>query len=175
MKKKMNNTILVTTEEHLHMERARDVGQLDPAISPCQECENGQYMPLKLKGYILDGQSVGKKMKKPHHTARAGLTYNTIRTDMMKFDRKAVEAQLLQDFNVEHPFWKDNPNDYQFAPHERFYAEREVVTDFFKEYEDLLNVQRIQPQQECVGGKRNLEENVTDNETNENPRKKAFS
>jgi hypothetical protein len=80
-------------------------------------------MPLALKGYILDSQSVGKKMKKPHHTARAGLTQNMIRTDTMKFDCKAVEAQLLQDFNVEHPFWKDNPNDYQFAPHQRSYEE----------------------------------------------------
>jgi hypothetical protein len=33
MKKKMNNAILVTTEEHLHMERPMDVGQLDPAIN----------------------------------------------------------------------------------------------------------------------------------------------
>jgi hypothetical protein len=132
-------------------------------------------MPMKLKGYILDSQSVDKKMKKLHHTARAGLTYNTICTDTMKLDRKAAEAQLLQDFNVGHPFWKDNPNDYQFAPHQRSYAEREVVTDFFKEYEDLLNVQRTRPQQECVGGKRNPEENVTNSETNENPRKRAFS
>jgi hypothetical protein len=114
-------------------------------------------------------------MKKPHHTARAGLTNNTICTDTVKFDRKAVKAQLLQDFNVEHPFWKDNPDDYQFAPHQRSYVERGVVTDFFKEYEDLLNVQRIWPQQEFAGGKRNPEENVSDSETNENPRKKAFS
>jgi hypothetical protein len=35
MKKKMNNAISITTEEHLHhMERATDVGQLDPAINP---------------------------------------------------------------------------------------------------------------------------------------------
>jgi hypothetical protein len=34
MKKKMINAISITTEEHLHMERATDVGQLDPAISP---------------------------------------------------------------------------------------------------------------------------------------------
>jgi hypothetical protein len=114
-----------------------------PSYQPCQECDNGQYMPLALKGYILDSQSVGKKMKKPHHTARAGLTYNTIHTDAMKFDRKAVKAQLLQDFNVEHPFWVDDKDAPQFAPHQRSYAEREVVTDFFKEYEDLLNIQHI--------------------------------
>jgi hypothetical protein len=67
---------------------------------------------------------------------------------------------------------KDAP---QFAPHQRSYEEREVVTYFFKEYEDLLNIQHIRPQQECVGRKRNPEENVTDSETNENPRKKTFS
>jgi hypothetical protein len=79
-----------------------------PSYQPCQECaHNGHYMPLALKGYILDSQTVGKKMKKPHHTARAGLTYNMIRTDTMKFDCKAVNVQLLQDFNVEHPFWVD--------------------------------------------------------------------
>jgi hypothetical protein len=33
LKKKMNNAISVTTEEHLHMERATDVGQLEPAIN----------------------------------------------------------------------------------------------------------------------------------------------
>jgi hypothetical protein len=93
----------------------------------------------------------------------------------MKFDRKAVKAQLLQDFNVEHPCWEDKEDDYQFAPHQRSFAEREVVKDFFKEYEDLLNVPRIRPQQECVGGKRNQEENGSDSETNKNPRKKAFS
>jgi hypothetical protein len=103
-----------------------------PSYQPCQECDNGHYTPLALKGYILDSQTVGKKMKKPYHTARAGLTYNTIRTDTMKFDRKAVKAQLLQDFNVEHPFWVDRDNDYQFAPHQRSFAEREVVKDFFK-------------------------------------------
>jgi hypothetical protein len=69
----------------------------------------------------------------------------------------------------------DNPDDFQFAPHQRSYEEREVVTNFFKEYEDLLNVQHIRPQQECVGEKRNPEENVTDSESNENPRNKAFS
>jgi hypothetical protein len=81
---------------------------------------------LALKGCILDSQTVGKKMKKPHHTARAGLTYNTIRTDTMKFDRKAVKAQLLQDFNVEHTCWEDKEDDYQLAPHQRSFAEREV-------------------------------------------------
>jgi hypothetical protein len=112
-----------------------------PSSQPCQECDNGQYTHLALKDYILDSQTVW--MKNPHHTARAGLTYNMISTDTMKFDRKAVKTQLLQDFNVEHPFWKDNPNDYQFTPHQRSYEEREVVTDFFKEYKDLLNVKHI--------------------------------
>jgi hypothetical protein len=69
----------------------------------------------------------------------------------------------------------DKEDGYQFAPHQRSFVEREVVKDFFKEYEDLLNVPRIRPQQEYVGGKRNPEENVTVSETNENPRKKAFS
>jgi hypothetical protein len=65
-------------------------------------------MPLELEGYILDSQRVGEKMKKPHHTARAGPTYNMIRTDAMKFDRKAIKVQLPQDFNREHPFWMDD-------------------------------------------------------------------
>jgi hypothetical protein len=115
-----------------------------PSYQPCQECDNGQYMPLELQGCILDSQRVGKKMKKPHHTARAGLTYNSmIRTDAMKFDRKAIKAQLHQDSKREHPFWVDLKDDYQYVPHQRSYAIREVVRDFFKEYDDLLNVQRI--------------------------------
>jgi hypothetical protein len=100
-------------------------------------------MPLELQGCILDSQRVGEKMKKPHHTARAGLMYNTIRTDAMKFDCKAIKAQLHQDFNREHPCWVDNEDDYQYAPHKRSYAIREVVRDFFKEHDDLLNVQHI--------------------------------
>jgi hypothetical protein len=142
-----------------------------PSYQPCQECDNGHYTPLALKGYILDSQTVGKKMKKQHHTARAGLTYKTT----MKLDRKVVEAQLLQDFNVEHPCWEDKEDDYQFAPHQRSFAEREFVRDFFTEYDALLNVPRIRPQLECVVGKRNREENGSDSETNDNRRKKAFS
>jgi hypothetical protein len=171
------------TEQHhiYYVRRAPTYGTCNkcwatgPSYQPCQECDNGHYTPLALKGYILDSQTVGKKMEKPHHTASAGLTYNTIHTDTMKFYRKAVKAQLLQDFNVEHPCWEDKEDDYQFAPHQRSVVEREVVKDFFKEYKDLLNVPRIRPQQECVGGKRNREENGSDSETNENPRKKAFS
>jgi hypothetical protein len=100
-------------------------------------------MPLGLRGYILDSQRVGEKMKKPHHTARAGLTYNTIRTDTMKFDRTAIEAQLLQDFNIKHPFWVDDKDAPKFAPDSRAYEEREDLTDFFREYEDLLNMQHL--------------------------------
>jgi hypothetical protein len=98
-----------------------------PSYQPCQECDNSQYMTLELKGCILDSQRVGKKLKKPHHTSRAGLTYNTICTDAMKFDRKAIKAQLLQDFNREHPFWVDDEDEPQYAPHQRSYAIREVV------------------------------------------------
>jgi hypothetical protein len=76
-------------------------------------------MSLALKGYILDSLTVGKKMKKPHHTARAGLTHSTICTDTMKFDHKAVKAQPFEDFNVEHSFWVDKEDDYQFSPHQR--------------------------------------------------------
>jgi hypothetical protein len=86
-----------------------------------------------------------------------------------------IKAHLHQDFLQEHPGWVDNKFGYQYAPHQRSDAIGEVVRDFFKEYDDLLNVQRIRPQQECVGGKRKPEENVTDSETNENPRKKTFS
>jgi hypothetical protein len=93
----------------------------------------------------------------------------------MKFDRTAIEAQLLQDFNIKHPFWVDDKDAPKFAPDSRAYEEREVLTDYFKEYEDLLNMQRIGPLQECVGRKRNPEENVTENETNENHPKKTFS
>jgi hypothetical protein len=94
-----------------------------PSYQPCQECDNGHDMPLKLKGYIHDSQRVGEKMKKPHHTARAGLTYNTIHTDTMKFDRTAIEAQLLQDFNIKHPFWVDDKDAHKFAPDSRAYEE----------------------------------------------------
>jgi hypothetical protein len=146
-----------------------------PSYPPCQECDKGEYMPLELQGYILDSHRVGKKMMKPHHTARAGLAYNKTHTDTMKFNRKAIKAQLEQDFNQEHPGWVDREDNPQFAPHQRSYAIHEVVKDFFIEYDDLLNVQSIRPQQECVRGKRNPEENVTDNETNDNPRKKTFS
>jgi hypothetical protein len=139
-----------------------------PSYQPCQGWDKGVYMPLELKGYILDSQRVGEKMRKPHHTARAGLTYNTIRTDAMQFNRKAIKAELVQDFNQEHPTWEDIKEDYQFAPHQRSYAIRDVVRDFFREYDDLLNVQRIRPQQECVGGKRDPEENVTDSGRDEN-------
>ena len=146
-----------------------------PSYQPCQECDKGEYMPLEFQGYILDSQSVSQKMNKPHHTARAGLTYNTICTDTMQFNRKAIKKQLVQDFNQENPTWEDIKEDYQFAKHQRSYALRQVITDFFIEYDNLVNVQGIQPLQECFRGKRKPEEDVTDDETKENPRKKTFS
>jgi hypothetical protein len=100
-------------------------------------------MPLELQGYILDSQSVGEKRMKPHHTARAGLMYNAICTDMMQFNCKAIKAQLVQDFNQEHPGWVDIKEDLQFAPHQRSYAIRKVVKDFSIENGDLLNAHHI--------------------------------
>jgi hypothetical protein len=67
-----------------------------PTYQPCQECDHGHYTPLVLKGYILDSQTVGKKMKKPHHTARAGLTYNMICTDTMKQNGQGKTSSRLQ-------------------------------------------------------------------------------
>jgi hypothetical protein len=136
-------------------------------------------MPLELRGYIIDSQTMSAKMKKPHHTARAGLTYNKICRDTMTFNRPAIELQLHRDFNKEHPHWVDKEDNYQFAPHQRSYAIRELHRKFFGEHDALLNQKRIRQQQECVGGWLNdiwkSEENVTEEETNENPRKKAFS
>jgi hypothetical protein len=45
-----------------------------PSYQPCHECDKVLSMPLNLRGQIIDSQTVGKKMKRPHHTARAGLT-----------------------------------------------------------------------------------------------------
>jgi hypothetical protein len=54
-------------------------------------------------------------MKKPHHTARAGLTYNKIRTaDRMIFSHQAIKLQLNQDFEEENPYWVDEEG-YPFA------------------------------------------------------------
>jgi hypothetical protein len=58
-----------------------------PSYQLCQECDNGHYMPLRLRGYILDSQRVGEKMKKPHHTARQSRThvqYDTHRHDEIR-------------------------------------------------------------------------------------------
>jgi hypothetical protein len=41
-------------------------------------------MPLDLGGYIIDSQTVGEKMKKPHHTARAGLAH--VQQDLHRHD-----------------------------------------------------------------------------------------
>jgi hypothetical protein len=61
-------------------------------------------MPLELRGCIIDSQTIGEKMNKPHHTARAGLTYNKIRTDTMKFNcpeiKKAINSRLRKDTSI---------------------------------------------------------------------------
>jgi hypothetical protein len=170
-------------DEIYHQRRAPTYGTCDGcwasglSYQPCQECDNGEYMPLELKGYIIDSQSVATKLKKPHHTARAGLTYNVMRTDMMKFNRKAIKEQLIKDHDKEHPYWKDHEDEFQFALHQKSYAERGLVTAFFGEYDALLNfpkIQRLQQEQERVGGKRKPGETVSEDEIDENPKKKSF-
>jgi hypothetical protein len=131
-------------------------------------------MPLELRGCIIDSQTIGEKMNKPHHTARAELTYNKICTDTMKFNRTAIEKQLIQDFEKKHPYWKDDEG-FQFAPHQKSYAVRELLRGFLGEYDELLDQQRIRLQQECVGWNRYPNWNVIEDETNENPRKNTFS
>jgi hypothetical protein len=103
-----------------------------PSYQPCQECDKVLCMPLELRGYIIDSQTMGEKMKKPHHTARAGLTYNQICTDTMTFNRPAIKLKLDRDFNKEHSHWVDNEDDYQFAPHQKSYAIRELHRFFFE-------------------------------------------
>jgi hypothetical protein len=113
-----------------------------PSYQPCQECYKGTHIPLELRGYIIDSQTVGKKMNKPHHTARAGLTYNRIHTDAMKLNRPSIEKQLIQDFKKKHPYWKDNEG-FQFATHQKSYAVPELLRGFFGEYDELLNQKPI--------------------------------
>jgi hypothetical protein len=154
-----------------------------PSYQPCLECDEGMYMPLGLRGYIIDSQTVGEKMKKPHHTARAGLTYNRIRRDTMKFVRLAIEKQLIQDFEKKNPDWKDDEG-FKFAPHQKSYAIRELLIGFFGEYEEILNQKRILQEKERVGwdigwsmhyDPYHPEKNMTEDESNENPKKRACS
>jgi hypothetical protein len=114
-----------------------------PSYQLCQECDKVLYRPLELRGNTIDSQTLGDKMKKPHHTARAGLTYNKIRRDTMTFNRPAIGLRLEQDFNKKHPHWVDKEDDYQFATHQRSYAIRELHRKFFREYDELLNQKRI--------------------------------
>jgi hypothetical protein len=113
-----------------------------PSYQPCQECDKGTYMPLELIGYIIDSQTVGEKMNKPHHTARAGLTYNRIHTDTMKINCAAIKNQLIQDFEKKYPYWKDGEG-FQFAPLQKSCGVRKLLRGFFEEYDELLNQKRI--------------------------------
>jgi hypothetical protein len=151
------------------MEHALTVGQVVPAINPVKaECDKGLYMPLEMRGYIIDSQTFGKKMKKPHHTARAGLTQDKATTDdTMKFDCEAITLQITQDFEKEHSYFKDDKED-SFGPHRKTDAIRDIIQDFFQECDELLNQKRIRQQQECVGW--DPEENV---QANDNPTKKT--
>ena len=128
-------------------------------------------MPLELRGYIIDSQTVGEKMNKPHHTARAGLTYNETRTDTMKFDRPRIEEQLIQDFERENPLILDD-----FVKKEKTHAIRELIKNFFEEYDDLLNQKRIRQEREGWGWNwYHPKENTTTEETDKNTTKKTRS
>ncbi len=140
-----------------------------PSYQPCEECGKRPYMPLELRGYIIDSQTVGEKMNKPHHTARAGLTYNETRTDTMKFDRPRIEEQLIQDFERENPLILDD-----FVKKEKTHAIRELIKNFFKEYDDLMNQKRIRQEREGWGWhSKNQQENTMSGETDENTKKKT--
>jgi hypothetical protein len=105
---------------------------------------------------------------------RAGLTYNKIHTDTIKFNCPAMEKKIIQDFEKKHPYWKDDEG-FQFAPHNKSYTVGKLLRGFFGEYDELLDQKLIRQQQECVGWNQNSNQNVTEDETNENPRKKTFS
>jgi hypothetical protein len=93
----------------------------------------------------------------------------------MKFSHSAITAQLTQDFEKESPYLVDD-KDWPYGKYQKKDAIRELLKDFFDPYMTLLDQnKRIRQQQEHVGWNRNPEENVTTNETNENPAKKPFS
>jgi hypothetical protein len=114
-----------------------------PSYQPCQEWDKDLYMPLELRGYIIYSQTVGKKMEKPHHTVRAGLvTYNKAHTDTMRFNREAITLQISQDLKKENPYLVDD-EDHPMGPHQKTDAIRDLIKDFFQEYDELPNQKRI--------------------------------
>ena len=114
-------------------------------------CDMGSYKPLDLRGWIIDSQTFGKKWNKPHHIARAGLMQNEATIETMSFDQPRIEKQIREDFN--NGEWITGDVEY-------------IIREFFKEYDQLLNQQRIRyeyddasntlsgrirQQKECVG------------------------
>jgi hypothetical protein len=81
---------------------------------------------------------LAKKLKKPHHTARAGLTYNKIRMDTMKFSHSAITAQLTQDFEKENPYLVDD-KDWPYIKYQKTDAICELIKDFFDPIMTLLD------------------------------------
>jgi hypothetical protein len=144
-----------------------------PSYQPCEECDRGPYMPLDITGHIIDSQTVAEKMKKPHHTARAGLTYIETRTETMKFDGPRIRLQLIHDFEEENPYIRDEW-DSPFDKKEKTNAIRELIKNFFEEYDALLSQKRIRRQREGPAWKWYCpEENTTTEETDENTKKKT--
>jgi hypothetical protein len=74
-----------------------------------------------------------------------------------------MTQQITEDFEKENPYFRDNKEE-PFGPHRMTNAIRDIMQDFFQEYDELFNLdkKRIQQQQEYVEG--NPEEKVLDNE-----------
>jgi hypothetical protein len=106
-----------------------------PSYQPCQECGKDLYMPLDLRGYVIDSQTFGEKMKKPHHIVRAGLTQNKATTDTMKFDCEAITLQITQDFEKEHPYFKDEDEEHPLGPHQK----TQSVTSYKISFKNMMN------------------------------------
>jgi hypothetical protein len=66
------------------------------------------------------------------------ITQNKARTDTMMFDREAITLQITEDFEQDHPYFQDD-EEHPLGPHRKTDGTRDIIQDFFQEYDELMN------------------------------------
>jgi hypothetical protein len=76
----------------------------EPTYKKCTNCTLDEYQVVYRKNFILDSQTLAKKMGKPHETAKVNHTQNWIRTEGVKLTESklhlmidSIKNNLIQD------------------------------------------------------------------------------
>jgi hypothetical protein len=133
-----------------------------------------QMIACRKETLILDSQTIAEKSGRPHETAKANRMIQIVAATWHDFNSFGLHRQI----EAKHKHIKDDEERKRmiFKRCNEFMKDYAPIhSKFMEDYKCDIYLRGIWRQQDCVGRNWNPEENLTTNETNENPTKKTFS